>query len=55
VAEISDLIALGRRDKAAQVVESYDRQDEVFGQLNANLLRVPAARGPRTTSYRPVD
>jgi 1,4-alpha-glucan branching enzyme len=38
VLELCDLLDRGRRDKAAELVEAYDRQDTLFGQLNAHTL-----------------
>jgi 1,4-alpha-glucan branching enzyme len=38
VLELCDLLDHGRRDKAQELVEGYDRQDTGFGRLNANTL-----------------
>jgi 1,4-alpha-glucan branching enzyme len=44
VTEISDLLAAGRVTEATAVVDRYDRQDTLFGQLDARSLADSAAR-----------
>jgi 1,4-alpha-glucan branching enzyme len=44
VIEISDLLAADREAEAAAAVARYDRQDNIFGQLDARSLAVSADR-----------
>jgi 1,4-alpha-glucan branching enzyme len=50
VVELTELLAAGRRADAAALVRCYDRQDTVFGQLDARLLA-----SDHVHTYQPVS